>query len=172
MSGVGTRVTTDTKTYAEQVRRVTRNVQTDLLQIANLYRQISETEALEYIADFRTLMNERYLDQMEFRWMSIGTTTVVDAFRYKVINDEARALDRPGGITYDSALARARFEVTINYSAQWRSIDESEQRAVKKNLKVSWGPTDVGNYAGGGFVADRVYGQTEVGLDRDRFRKR
>jgi hypothetical protein len=177
MSGIGTRTVEQitTRTFQEQVRRITRNVQTDLLELVESYpHQLTREDALEYIADFRAFMGELYLEYIEFRWTSPGTNEMYGGFKYIIVNKEAvRELDKPGGITYDPQLAQCNFTITIRRTDKWRASAETSKREFDKNkLKISWGPAQAVTYNKGRYVADdRSYGETSVAVNRMRFKR-
>lgn len=160
-----------TKTFGQQVVRVTRDARVDLLWVASAYpHQLSESEALKYINDFRVLMDEEVLKQIEYTWMLSGTDTVVDALRYTVRGGSATSSDRPGGLKYDAVAAKATFQVLV-----WRDWDafnglpEATKQDINRRLQISWASVGAKDYSRGRWSTDRNYVQPDVSLERQRF---
>lgn len=172
MSGTGTKTASDTSTFVEQVLRVTRPVFTDLLAIADTYSHLTKGKAWDYVCDFRSLMNERYLDHVEVAWTNKVTGVVVDGLKYVVRNGEAvRTMDRAGGIRYDATIAAADFHLYIDYTDLWNSRTPEYRASFKAGLKIRWSPADALDYGGGSYVEeDRLYGAASVGISRLRFK--
>lgn len=172
MSGTGTRTASSTETFAEQVLRVTRPVLTDLLAIVEMYGHLTEDDAYKYILDFRDLMNERYLENIEACWTSNVTRVVVDGLKYIIVNGEAvRAMNRPGGIAYNATVAASNFKLIIRYTPLWHSRTAAEQAAFNKKLRINWGPVAPLNYGRGSYVAEgHEYGAASVAVSRLRFK--
>jgi hypothetical protein len=172
VSGTGTATIESTFTFVEQVLRVTRPVYSDLLALIDMYGQLTKEDAWKYVQDFRTLMNEQYLKEIEIRWLRPGTLKVIDGIKYVVVNGEAvRAMDRPGGIAYDQTLKNASFSLVIRHTQLWHSRSAQFQADFEKKLKVQWSDAAPVDYGSGSYVDDgHQYGAASVGVSRKRFK--
>ena len=167
-AGTITRSASTTETFAEQVLRVTRPVLTDLLALVDMYAQITKDDVLKYVMDFRSFMNERYLEYIEVYWTKPGTTTVVDGLKYFIVNGEAvRAMDRAGGIAYNATIATSEFHLLIRYTSLWNNLSDVEKTKFTNGLQIPWGPASSPTYNGGSYVAaGHDYGRPAVGIGR------
>jgi len=173
VSSIGTRTVDTTATFVEQVMRVTRPVRTELLQIVEMYGHLSVDEAVNYILDFRDLMSERFLSEIEIVWTSRFTALVLDGLRYAIRNGEAvRTMSRPGGLAYDVAIKGANFSILIYYTSLWHAQSDAYKAEFTRGLRIPWSRAAAPNYGGGRYVDDgREYGQSSVGISRLRFTK-
>jgi hypothetical protein len=151
---------------------VTRKVQADFLAILDTYgyRYFPEGYARDIILDVRTFLDEEVIDTVKFVWTDRGTNQVMEELRYTVItNGIGLADDRPGGITYNPALATANFTVYVTYSGRWWRMSEEDRQAVRGGLRLNWTPGGVLSYSNGSWRSDRTYSSGGYGLSRQRF---
>jgi hypothetical protein len=170
-----TREKTGTRTFLEQVIRVTRDVQVDLLRIAQLYpRQLSEEKARQYINDFRVLMDEELLEQIEFEWVRAGSYVVLDALRYKVHNGKTTVrADRPGGFQYDSVVAIGDFHVlTWRDWGAFNALPLATRADITRRLRIAWSPAADRDYSLGSWSGDKSFVQPDISIQRQRFLRR
>lgn len=169
MAITSTRTTTLTSTFTKIVY-VTRKVQADLLSIQDLYEVFPEGHAQNIIHDIRHFLDEEVIDKVKFTWIEDGGIRVLEELEYKVITGGiGLADDRPGGIRYRWLLANAKFSVRITYNNRWSQMEDWEKAEVRKDLKLSWGPSGQLDYSGGRWITDRTYSKNDYGLTRRRF---
>lgn len=168
-AATATRAASATTPYTS-VLHITRKVQADFLAIGDTYAYFTEKYAQDVIHDIRIFIDEEVIDKVQFVWKASGTTRVLDALRYIIVDGEAGlADDRPGGIRYNPALASADFNVRVTYNARWAKMDETERNSIREKLTLSWGPAGRLDYSGGRWVEDRTYSMHSKGLVRSRF---
>src|SRR5437667_12595785 len=157
MSASATRAATGTTPYTF-VLHITRKVQADLLAIGDTYEYFTEDYTQDVIHDLRVLIDEELIDQIRFIWTQPGTTRVLDALRYVVVDGVAGlADDRPGGVRYSSVLASADFQVRISYNNRWTNMNPVERQSIRSQLDLSWGAAGQLDYSGGRWFSDRSY---------------
>lgn len=169
-TGTATRPVTQSSSFTQNIVHVTRKVQADFLAILDTYHYFSEDWARKLIADVRTFLDEEVIDTVKFTWKEVGTNNVLEEIRYIVIScGIGLADDRPGGITYNSALQKADFTVYVTYNDRWKRMDDQQQQAVRSALQLQWGPRGALSYSRGHWQTDKTYSSGEYGLLRQRF---
>lgn len=170
-TGTATRSSTETSSLTKVVY-VTRKVQADFLAIMDTYDYFTTDYAKNLIADVRTYLDEEVIDAVKFTWKDAGTNNVLEELRYTVIaGGIGLADDPPGGIRYYASLKNADFTVYVTYNDRWKKLTAQEQKAIRDDLVLAWGPGGVLNYNNGTWgVADKSYSQnSQDGLSRQRF---
>lgn len=169
MTASSTRSGTQTSAYTSVVH-ITRKVQTDILEIGDTYDYFQESFAQSVIHDVRIFIDEEVIDYVKFVWKDQSTSRVLDELCYQAISGGVGlADDRPGGIRYNSTLAGADFSVRITYNSRWSKMAESERKAIRDRLLLTWGSAGQLDYSGGRWVSDRIYSMDGTGLVRTRF---
>jgi hypothetical protein len=159
-------------TLFQQILAVTRSVQTDLFAIQEMYHPFTDDFVKKLVADLRVMMDEDTISRIVVNWVAPGTSRVVDALRYIVEFGEAkRPNDRPGGLAYEPALKNAIVKIRIHDSNHWKQLPKATKLKIAKMLLLPWSRGGTLDYSGGKFVSDRGYGQSQVGISRERFIK-
>lgn len=151
---------------------VTRKVQADLFNIVDTYNHITQSYAETLIHDLRILLDEEVLERIDLVWTYKNTNLVAGAYVYKVISaDVGLADDRAGGIRYDSILQACDFGVRIYRNAHWWAMSDADRKAISGRCYIKWTAADALDFSQGSLSSDRMYSNSGLGLDRERFKR-
>ena len=168
-SATRTQSLTAANTYTDVVS-VTRKLRADILQVLDHYGYFSVDYAEDIIHDLRLMIDERILDSVEFTWRAYGSHSVLEAFRYNVMDGDIKlADDRPGGIPYRPHLKNVRFTVVVRYNAAGRKLSTTDKQSL--GFKLTWGPAGHFDYSAGSWSSDRYYVSNRIGLQRLAFNR-
>jgi hypothetical protein len=167
--GVNTLTRTAAITMVD-VRHVMWRIQSDLCALRVHHGMIDLRYEEETLYDLTLLVLRGFISRVEFRFVDSTYGTRRYAVRYDVDRNRGDvADDESGGLRWQD-LRGTWFQTFIVYTAAYRMLTQSQQAALRAELKTAWGPAaDVADGAGQ-WISDRTYGSGSLGAARSVFK--
>ena len=166
-TGTLTRTASVTLTDA---RHVLWRIATDLRALRLHHGLITTAYEEEVTYDLLQFIYRGLVDEIEFRFVAVGSNTRTYAVRYAMTRDwSGDDDDDAGGLRYLD-LTGTSFQLTVTYSSTWRALPADAQTVFRRGLKRSWGPVNDVHDGVGAWVTDRTYGSGGLGATRSVFR--
>ena len=163
--------TTGTETFTlTHAKHIAAKVATDLQRFFRLYGKPSLAAIDDYQQELTILLKYDAIDSVVYGFKRNGLWTMVST-RYVALPGGAMEVDDdPGRIKPNHDVSGAHFSSFLSYSSRWFAMPQSERDAIKQQIPVNRGTTDVPGLERGTWTADLNYAAGGRGLGRSTVR--